>query len=109
MSTFKRMTVEQFREEAARQLTEDAWQAIVISQAKARGWRVYHTFDSRRSTAGYPDLTLVRPPRVLFVELKTAAGRLTPAQLDWIGDLRHCHGVEAHVWRPGDSYLETLR
>jgi len=51
--------------------------------------------------AGWPDLTLARPPELLFAELKAPRGRLSPAQERWIELLRAC-GQEVHVWRPAD-------
>ena len=82
-------------------LPEKAWQQQVVELAELYRWRVYHTYDSRRSHAGWPDLVLVRPPELLVVELKTDTGRLRPAQRDWLDDLAAC-GVEVAVWRPRD-------
>jgi hypothetical protein len=69
--------------------------------------RAYHTHDSRRSQAGFPDLVLVRPPRLIFAELKTAKGRVSPAQGEWLEDLGHVASkvgprIEVAVWRPDD-------
>jgi hypothetical protein len=89
------------RIQRARQ-AEKAWQAQVVAAARLRGWATYHTYDSRRSTAGYPDLTLVRPPRVLFVECKTATGVVSPAQRQWLDALAQCPGVETYTLRPAD-------
>lgn len=82
--------------------TEKSFQAAVVGFAQLRRWRVHHQYDARRSTPGLPDLLLVRPPRVVFLELKTNAGRPTQAQLDWLGDLVRCPGVEAYMLRPSD-------
>lgn len=78
--------------------------------AKQFGWMEYHTYDSRRSTPGWPDLVLCRPPELLIIEVKTATGRLTSAQRQWITCLSWC-GIETHVWRPSDmDYIfERLR
>jgi hypothetical protein len=48
--------------------------------ARAFGWRRYHTFLSKHSPAGFPDEVLVRPPRLIFAELKSDHGRLKPEQ-----------------------------
>lgn len=82
-------------------LTEKAWQAQVIELATLYGWEHYHPFTSIRSTPGWPDLTLIRPPELLFAELKTDRGRLTAAQRHWIAMLVACD-MEVHVWRPAD-------
>jgi VRR-NUC domain len=81
---------------------EKSWQAEVVDIATTCGWqRRYHTFDSRRSTPGFPDLTLVRPPRLIFAEIKTERGRVTRDQWGWLADLVAC-GAECYVWRPSD-------
>ena len=80
--------------------SEKDFQETVIDLAEARGWLVYHPYDSRRSREGYPDLTLVRAPRVIFAELKTEKGKLSDEQWAWQTALLSCPGVEYHVWRP---------
>jgi hypothetical protein len=82
-------------------VSEKLWQEQVIELATLYRWQHYHAFDSRRSIAGWPDLVLARSPELLFVELKTDKGRVTPAQRDWLTLLTAC-GVETHVWRPRD-------
>ncbi len=93
-------------------VTEKQLQAQVVQLARLTGWRCYHTHDSRRSTPGFPDLVLVRPPRCLFVELKTLSGRLRPAQAAWLEALAKVERApEAYLWRPGDfgDIQSTLR
>ena len=58
-------------------MTEREFMEAVRHLARMTGWRCYHTHDSRRSEPGFPDLVLVRGGKALFVELKTAHGRLT--------------------------------
>ena len=68
--------------------TEAQFQAVVIEYAELHGWRVYHTHDSRRSQAGFPDLTMVRAePRLIFAELKSEGGKPTDEQTAWLLDL----------------------
>lgn len=83
-------------------ISEREFQAMVIEFASLSQWLVYHTHDSRRSHAGFPDLTLVRPPRVVFAELKSERGRVMPQQQAWLDNLRECAGVESYLWRPSD-------
>lgn len=86
-------------------LTEKEWQAQVTQLAKQTGWRgAYHTYDSRRSSSGFPDLVLVRD-RVVYLELKREKGKLSPAQRHWVGWLLSA-GAEVYVVRPRD--LEAL-
>jgi hypothetical protein len=82
-------------------VTERQWQAIVLELATLYGWTHFHVYDSRRSDPGWPDLTLVRTPELVFAELKTDRGRLTPAQVRWLQLLTDC-GQETHGWRPRD-------
>lgn len=82
-------------------MTEKELQQAVVDLARLLGWRVYHTYDSRRSTAGFPDLTLVRGSRLVFVELKAEKGRASIAQLTWLRDLSAA-GADTYLWRPAD-------
>lgn len=79
---------------------EAGFQDAVVTMATYLRWKVYHTFDSRRSTPGFPDLVLVRD-RVLYRECKTNVGRITQEQADWIEALTAA-GADAGVWRPSD-------
>lgn len=81
----------------------------VRKMAHLLGWRTYHTHNSQRSESGFTDLVLVKSGegtgpfrgRVLFRELKTEAGRLTPPQHEWIEALRRAN-ADVAVWRPAD-------
>lgn len=95
------MTVRAAGATAPRPVSEAAFQQAVIDLARALGWRVYHTHDSRHSAAGYPDLTLVRGGRLVFAELKAQAGRLSDVQRCWLQELEIA-GAQAFVWRPSD-------
>lgn len=86
-------------------MTEAQFMAAVKQVVKLAGWDYYHTYDSRRSDPGFPDLVLARAPRLVFAELKTATGRLRPEQENWRDQLLAC-GQEWYLWRPGD--LDTI-
>jgi hypothetical protein len=93
-------------------LREAQWQQRVLDLAKLCGWRVAHFRPGRTSTgwrtaveadgAGFPDLTMVREGRLLFVELKSERGRVTPEQRVWLAALSAVPGVETYLWRPSD-------
>lgn len=83
-------------------ITERSFLKQVTQLAVTLGWRCYHTQLSKWSEAGWPDLALARPPRLLLVELKSEKGKLTPGQQEWLELLRSCNGVEVHLWRPSD-------
>lgn len=81
---------------------EKEFQRQVVDLAELRRWLVWHDNDSRRNAAGLPDLLLLRPPRLVFVELKAARGRISPQQKSWLESLGQCPGIETFVWRPED-------
>lgn len=87
-----------------RAVTEAEFSAAVARYARLRGFVGYHAHDSRRSEAGFPDWVFVRPPRLVFAELKTERGRATPEQLGWIDRLNAAGDecVTAHLWRASD-------
>lgn len=86
---------------SAAAMPEAALLDAVREACKVMGLRCYHVHDSRRSDPGFPDLVIVGAGRVLFRELKTAAGRLTAEQRAWLADLTRA-GCDADVWRPND-------
>jgi hypothetical protein len=85
--------------------TEAQFLAQVRKAAKLLGWATYHVHDSRRSEAGFPDLVLTRRPRVIFAELKSDRGKVTPQQRAWMDELRAC-GQEVYLWKP--SYWPAI-
>jgi hypothetical protein len=90
---------------ASRQ-TEKQFMEAVVEYARLCGWKVFHPFDSRRSEAGWPDLSMVRDGVLLFAELKTERGRISRAQCDWLELLVEVmaghENVRVRVWRPRD-------
>jgi hypothetical protein len=95
---------------------EKAFMAAVLQYAGLMGWRHFHDVATNapracwncgrqsaapRNTAGWPDLVLLRRPRVLFVELKREGEHPTTEQIAWLDDLRAC-GQDVRLWRPGD-------
>ena len=85
--------------------SEADFQRQVIAYAELNGFRIYHTYDSRRSAAGYPDLTLIHPAHgCIWIELKTLSGKLSPAQEEWQQALRAA-GQRTFVFRPCDWQL----
>ena len=91
-------------------VTEKQLQGLVIEAALIAGWLAFHAYDSRRSQPGFPDLVLVRGSEALFVELKSAHGRLSVDQREWIEALAGVEHVEAMVVRPdgADDLVERL-
>lgn len=90
--------------------TEAHFQAGVLRLAGMLGWLPFHTFDSRRSNPGFPDLFLVRRERAIAAELKSERGKATADQELWLAALSGA-GIEAYLWRPSQwqAITETLR
>lgn len=80
---------------------ERDFQNHIIWLAKAHGWRYYHTFNSRKSVSGFPDLTLVRGRRLIFAEVKQDTTHPTKTQREWLSALDKTR-AEVYVWRPKD-------
>lgn len=91
-------------------MSERAFQWRVVALARQLGWVEFHQFDSRRSREGWPDLVLIRRPRILFLELKSESGKATEPQLETLAALQDC-GLDARLVRPSDweAIQETLR
>lgn len=81
-------------------MLEKEFQAQVVDLARRLGWTIYHTFNSRRSAHGFPDLVLVRE-RIVYLELKREKGALTDDQKRWLR-LLTAAGGQAYVARPRD-------
>ncbi|MBM4407820.1 MAG: VRR-NUC domain-containing protein [Chloroflexi bacterium] len=81
-------------------MTERELQDAIVQVARLHGWLVYHTYDSRRSDPGFPDLVLVHVKRgqLWFLECKSARGRVTPEQQDWLSALGALHVVIPNLW-----------
>lgn len=83
-----------------RPVRESAFMRAVVRTAEAHKWAVYHTYDSRRSVPGYPDLVLLRGRLQIVAELKRSAKeKPTAEQLAWLARYRAA-GVPAFVWTP---------
>ena len=99
---------------------EASFQAVVVETARLAGWRVAHFRAAKTSKgwrtpvtadgAGWPDLVLVRPPRLIFAELKSETGEVRANQTKWLDVLRLLPQAEVFVWRPSDwdSLVEIL-
>jgi len=93
-------------------VSEKIFQDQVIKVARMQQWLVFHASPSsprpgvwRSDGSGFPDLVLVStsvPSRgVIFCELKTADGKLSPEQEKYARALINA-GIEYHLWRPRD-------
>ena len=92
-------------------ITENEFMKSVISHAEYRGFVCYHTYFSKRSQKGFPDLVMVRTewePMIIFAELKRQKDyRVSPEQKLWLAMLQAIAAlsgglIHAHLWRPSD-------
>lgn len=93
-------------------MSEDDLLRTVLDMAKLFGLRTAHFRPAQSKSGnwitavagggkGYPDLTIVGPSGVMFRELKSATGVLSPDQRFWLYALSEA-GADAGVWRPAD-------
>lgn len=88
-------------------MTEAELQRLVAEACDRLGLLHYHTHDSRRSEPGFPDSVIVGPGGILFRELKSRDGKLSPEQRRWGSRIERAGGNWA-VWRPVDWSAATI-
>ena len=84
------------------QIKEKTFQQQVIQLAELKGWKHYHTYNSKRSVAGFPDLLMIKENRIIIAELKSQKGKLSEAQKEWLMAFIDTEKVEVYTWRPSD-------
>lgn len=91
-------------------MTEAEFQAQVVQLATITGWRHLHVrrtvgrgrkWTTSTNLAGWPDLLLWRPGRIIAAELKSDSGKVTDEQAEVLRSLAEA-GVDGYVWRPSD-------
>ncbi len=103
-------------------MTEAQFQEQVIDYAHLMHWRVAHFRAGMTKSgnwvtpvsadgAGFPDLVMVRRGRLIFAELKSERGRLSPNQEPWIDDLTAFGPAEVYLWKPSmwSGIVEVLK
>jgi hypothetical protein len=83
-------------------ITEKDLREQVRDLCKVLGWKFYFSWTSIHSPRGMPDLILVKPPRLIFAELKTEKGEVSAYQQEWLDVLGRCSSCEVYLWRPRD-------
>jgi hypothetical protein len=91
-------------------MSEAQLQTNILDAAKTLGWLPYHTYLSKRSQPGFPDLVLLheRQSRAVFSELKRERATQTPEQLEWERVLRSLPLIEFYLWRPRHWFDQTI-
>lgn len=88
-------------------MNEKELQDKVLELCRKYNLLVFHSTDSRRDIGkGWPDLTIAGK-NLLFAELKSDVGRLSPEQTTWRYTLQSI-GFGHVVWRPIDLQDGTI-
>lgn len=95
-------------------MSEQRYQNQIIELARKLGWGlIYHTYNSRRSAYGFPDLILLKAfdngkAICLALEVKSQKGRVRPGQREWIETFSLVDGVISAITRPLEWDCLTL-
>lgn len=98
-------------------IAEKEHQAKVVDTLRLFGYEVQHVYKLRTidgswqtgtTESGWPDLTAIREPRILGIEIKAATGRLTDEQRAWLTMFASVPCARAWVLRPTDDWSLTL-
>ena len=100
--TGDRLSREQYQVFLDSKLSEAQFQAQIVTMARWHGWKVYHTYDSRRSEPGFPDLIMLRSGVQVVIECKSLNGKVTDDQQGWLDAFRAVPQCIVRVWRPSD-------
>ena len=92
-------------------MTENDLLTGVLDIARLTGWRTVHFRPGRTAHGwrtsvqgdgkGFLDVLALRGDRIIVAELKSARGRLTAEQGDWLAAWR-ATGADVHIWTPAD-------
>jgi hypothetical protein len=86
-------------------VSEKAFMQALRRLAQSQGYYFYHTYSSKRSEPGWPDVALVHPTgdtTLYLLECKREGEQPTLAQQRWLDALGRVTRVHAQVVRPGD-------
>jgi len=93
-------------------ITEEEFQGQILDLAKIFRWRRAHFRAARTKHGwrtpvqadgkGFPDLVLVKPPRLIIAEVKRQDTKPDDHQLEWLNDFAGVPNVEVYTWKPAD-------
>lgn len=120
------VTIDEYRALLREQWSHDQFQDEIVAVAhesadpSGAAWYVWHqrssrTKDGHRTAVqydgkGFPDLVLVRPPRIVIYECKVGRDKPRPDQRIWIDKFKRCPAILCRVVYPRDwnQILEDL-
>lgn len=91
-------------------ISESAFQAQLEHLLRIYGWKYTHFRPAQVrgrwmtplvGDAGFPDIVATNGESIIYVEIKSAVGRLSPGQKAWRNHLESA-GAEYYLWRPSD-------
>lgn len=90
------MTVDEWRKlspkpRGRKEQPETAIRRAIVEFLRLHGWKVARIVQSALSERGIPDLVAIRGGQTVWIEVKTAKGRLSKYQERWLQDLED-HG-----------------
>jgi len=111
MSARKKVTLTSKRDWTL-QISENELQENILDIAKTFGWRRAHFRPARTKYGwrtpvqadgkGFPDLVLVKPPRLVIAEVKRQKTDPNEYQREWLNDFAGVPCVEVYTWKPSD-------
>lgn len=87
-----------------RAMSERQLQDGLVAAARRLNYLVYFTWKSIHSPAGFPDLVICGHGKMIFIECKSAKGKPSEPQQEWLRTLREA-GQEAFVVTPAEYDL----
>lgn len=100
------MTEHDFQNKIRKELTKIGWKTFRVNVGKVK------TYDGRWFDTGLPpgfsDLIALKDGRTIFIEVKAAKGKPSPAQLNFIRQMKK-NGFSAGVVYSMDDVMELLR
>jgi hypothetical protein len=91
-----------------RAMPESELQGNVIEMCRLLGYPVFQVLNSRGMSPGWPDLVILGRTRILYREIKSETGSLTPEQRR-IGQAIQSAGGDWAVWRPRDLVTRAIQ
>lgn len=88
-------------------VAERELQRLCEQELYRRGIMAHHLSFRAREQTGYPDLTFVIAGKPFAIELKTATGKLSEAQVWMLGHMKE-NGWNTYVCRSFERFIEII-
>jgi len=83
--------------------------SAIPNSTYTKSWKQKAKNKAEGLRAGLPDLLIVLPNLLLFIEMKrTKGGVVSPVQKEWIEELNKIDGVKAIVCKGADEAIENI-